>query len=248
MAADGSIIVGSAGGNGGWVSSDQYWDLQRLAPTGKVPFEPLMIRSKGATSMEIEFTQPLAAASAAPGNFKVSQWNYTPTSAYGGPKTNSSTPSVTAAALSGDGKKVTLTLTGLKEKFVVSITMGNVKSAAGENLWTNIGYYTCNKFGPGTDHALGGAVPISARPEERARDWSVRTDGPGMLSVRAPGSGSFSFTLSDARGRTIARGADKAGQAGNPLGLSVGTGTGGGIFFWEGRGPTGIARGKLILP
>jgi hypothetical protein len=245
MAPDGSIIVGSAGGNGGWVSSDQYWDLQRLAPTAVVPFEPLMIRSKGATSMEIEFTHPVAASSVTAANFRASQWDYTPTSAYGGPKTNSSTPTVSAAALSGDGKKVTLTLSGLKEKFVVAITMSNIKSATGENLWTNVGYYTCNKFGPGTDHVLGGGVPISARPEERARDWSVRPGAPGTLNVQAPGSGNFVFTLSDARGRVISRGTGKAGQAVQSIGLGAPTG---GIFFWEGRGPTGFARGKIVLP
>lgn len=246
MSPDGSIIVGSAGGNGGWVSGDRYWDLQRLTPTGTVPFEPLMIRSLGATGMEIEFTQPVAPSSVTAGNFKASQWNYTPTSAYGGPKTNSSSPSVSAAALSADGKKVALTLSGLKEKFVVSITMSNIKSATGESPWTNIGYYTCNKFGPGADHTLGSGVPISARPEERARGWSVRAGAPGTLSVQAPGRGNFFFSLSDARGRAIARGAGTAGQAGKTLDL--GEGAGGGVFFWEGKGPTGSARGKLVLP
>jgi hypothetical protein len=126
---------------------------------------------------------------------------------------------------------------------VVSVTLLNLKSAAGESPWVNVGYYTQNKFGPGTDHALGGSVPIHASPEARARDWSVRAGAAGTLRVRAPGSGRFTFVLSDARGRTIARG---AGPAGIPLDL--GTQVRGGLCFWEGRGPAGAARGKLILP
>lgn len=247
LAKDGSIIVGSAGGNGGWVSSDRYWDLQRLVPTTTVPFEMLMIRSKGANSMEIEFTQPVAAASVIAGNFVLTQWDYTPTSAYGGPKTNTSTLAVSAATLSSDGKKVTLTVSGLRERFVVGFNLRNFKSASGENLWSNIGHYTLNKFGPGTDHTYDSApTAVIGAPEERARDWSVRMRAPGLLDVRAPGQGDFSFALLDARGRVVSSGSGKAGEAGAVLDLGAGMGKG--IWFWEGRGPAGFARGKLALP
>jgi hypothetical protein len=246
LAKDGSIIVGSAGGNGGWVSSDQYWDLQRLVPTGKVPFEMLMIRSKGANTMEVEFTQPAQPATVTAGAFRLSQWDYTPTSAYGGPKTNSSTPTVSAAALSADGKKATLTVSGLKEKFVVSVTLNGIKSATGETPWTNVGYYTQNKFGPGTEHTYEAVTATGNGIRERARLWSVRMAAPGVLQVAAPGRGGFRFTLTDARGRVLARAAGNAGKEG--VLLRIGAGMGKGIAFWEGGGSEGVARGKLILP
>jgi hypothetical protein len=247
MAKDGSIIVGSAGGNGGWTQSNQYWDLQRLVPTGKVPFEMLMIRSKGPSAMEIEFTQPVAPASVAPANFALSQWNYTPTSAYGGPKTNTSTPTVSAAALSADGKKVTLTVSGMKEGYVLGFTLKNMKSAAGESIWSNVGYYTQNKFGPGVDHTYdsAGVTGMAPAPEALARDWSVRMAAPGRLDVRAPGSGSYVLSLADGRGRLLARCSGAAGSAGS---CSTGAGMIKGIVFWEGRSSAGVARGKLAAP
>lgn len=242
LAKDGSVIVGSAGGNGGWTVGSQYWDLQRLVPTGKVPFEMLMIRSKGANSLEIEFTQPASAVAA--GNFKLSQWDYTPTSAYGGPKTNTSTPAVSAAALSADGKKVTLTVGGLKEKFVLSVTLSGVKSATGEAPWTDVGYYTLNKFGPGTDHTFDAAPSGLQDPGLRAKRWSLRMTAPGLLNVAAPGRGDFKIAVSDARGRVVARGTGKAGE--NGLALDLGADLGNGILFWEGGGSEGVARGKLM--
>lgn len=245
LAKDGSIIVGSAGGNGGWVSSSQYWDLQRLVPTGTVPFEMLMIRTKGPGTLEIEFTQPVQAASVTAGNFALSQWNYTPTSAYGGPKTNTSSPSVSAAALSGDGRKVTLTVAGLKETYVVSVTARNLKSASGENLWTNQGWYTLNKFGPGTDHAYA-STAARRGPESQGREWSVRLAAPGLLNVQAPGNGLFTFSLLDSRGRVLARSAGKAGAEGVSLALPGSHAEG--VLFWEGRGPGGMARGKFVMP
>ena len=247
MAKDGSIILGSAGGTGGWVSSDQYWDLQRLVPTGKVPFEMLMIRSRGPNAMEVEFTQPVQASTITAAAFKLSQWDYTPTSAYGGPKTNVSTPTVSAAVLSADGKKVALTIGGLKEKFVVSVSLNGVKSDIGESPWTNVGYYTQNKFGPGADHTYdSGASAMRGNPEMLARNWSLRQSAPGMLFVKAPGSGKFDLALTDVSGRRVAHISGSAGEAGTTI--AVGAALARGLLFWEGRCSEGVARGKLVSP
>jgi hypothetical protein len=205
----------------------------------------LMIRSKGANSMEVEFTQPAQASTVTAAAFKLSQWDYTPTSAYGGPKTNASTPTVSSAVLSADGKKATLTVGGLKEKFVVSITLNGVKSAGGETPWTNIGYYTQNRFGPGTDHVFDATTGIRNDPREAAKSWNVRKTAPGLLQVAAPGQGAFRIILSDALGRVVARGEGKAGEIAT---LNPGAAMGTGILFWEGGGSEGVARGKLILP
>lgn len=243
LAKDGSIIVGSAGGNGGWVSGDRYWDLQRLVPTAAVPFEMRMIRSKGPGSLEIEFTQPVAAV--APADFAVQEWWYQPTSAYGGPKKDPTTLAVSAAALSADGKRATLQVANLKETWVVGITAKNLKSAAGEALWSNVGYYTLNKFGPGTDHALSPVTAARSGKPSPGGGWALTPDAAGTLQVRAPGNGAFGLTLSDSRGRIVAR---CSGRAGSPAACALGSGAGKGIFFWEGRSASGHAKGKMVIP
>ena len=72
---------------------------------------------------EIEYTQPLSAATATAlaTKYRVKQWRYVPTAAYGGPKVDEQTLTVSSATLSADGKKVTLVINGLQAGRVVHI-------------------------------------------------------------------------------------------------------------------------------
>jgi hypothetical protein len=65
---------------------------------------------------ELEYTKPVSDATAAQlaARYRAEQWRYVPTPAYGGPKTDEETLSVTSATLSSDKLKVTLKLSGLK--------------------------------------------------------------------------------------------------------------------------------------
>lgn len=158
-APDGTILVGGAGGNGGWTFKEPWYDLERMVPTGQTAFEMFAVRSLGPRTMEIEFTRPLDAAMAAPAHFQARQWRYAPTSAYGGPKVEDAPVPVAAARLSPDGTRVVLELTGLKTGHVLFLRLKDVKSKSGETPWATDAYYTLNAFGPAE-----GAVGLAGKP------------------------------------------------------------------------------------
>jgi hypothetical protein len=146
---DGTIILGGVGGDGGWTFKTPWYDLEKMTPTDKIPFEMKAVRSLSSSSMEVEFTKPITAAMATPAKFQVRQWGYTPTANYGGPKIGEVGLTVSSANLSGDGLKVVLNMQGLKTGQVVRIRLSGVRSAADEATWHNDAYYTLNAFGPG---------------------------------------------------------------------------------------------------
>lgn len=156
---DGTILVGGAGGTGGWTFKEPWYDLERMVPTGETAFEMFAVRSLGPKSVELEFTRPLAADMAAPAHFQARQWRYAPTSAYGGPKVDDAAVPVASVRLSPDGLRAVLELTGLKTGHVLSLRLKDVKSKSGEIPWATDAYYTLNAFGP-ADATVG----LSAKP------------------------------------------------------------------------------------
>jgi hypothetical protein len=95
----------------------------------------------------VEYTQPVSAETAneLATRYTAQQWRYVPTAAYGGPKVDQENLSVTSAALSADGRKVTLQLAGLKAGHVVYLRSPRpFSSDSGQSLWSTEAWYTLN--------------------------------------------------------------------------------------------------------
>ncbi|MCA2217762.1 family 16 glycoside hydrolase [Jidongwangia harbinensis] len=152
---DGAIYAGGLGAEGNWGQEGKLkFGLQKLTPNGAATFDMLAMRARS-NGFEIEYTKPLSDATAAAltGAYKVKQWRYVPTAAYGGPKIDEAALTVRSATLSADRKKVTLAVDGLKAGHVVHLRSPRpFSSADGHSLWSTEAWYTLN------------AVPGAAAP------------------------------------------------------------------------------------
>lgn len=144
---DGAVYVGGLGAGGNWGQAGKLsYGLQKLTPNGTNAFDILAMRAI-ADGFEIEYTQPLSEATVATlvSKYQAEQWRYVPTSAYGGPKVDERTLSVTSATASADRKKVTLKLAGLETGRVVHVRSPRpFTSASGASLWSTEAWYTLN--------------------------------------------------------------------------------------------------------
>jgi hypothetical protein len=149
---DGAIYAGGLGAEGNWGQEGKLkYGLQKLTPNGSSTFDILAVRARP-DGFELEYTQPLsdATVSALAGAYRVKQWRYVPTAAYGGPKIDEQALTVRAASLSADRKKVALAIDGLKAGHVVHIRSPRpFSSQSGQSLWSTEAWYTLNAI-PGT--------------------------------------------------------------------------------------------------
>ncbi|WP_433533903.1 ricin-type beta-trefoil lectin domain protein [Micromonospora sp. CA-249363] len=147
LGPDGAIYVGGLGAGGNWGQTGKLtYGLQKLTPNSASTFEMLAIRAT-TTGFEVEYTQPVSAETAAnlASHYKLKQWRYQPTSAYGGPKIDEETLTVSGATLSSDGRKVTLTVDGRKAGRVVYLRSPRpFTSTSGQSLWSTEAWYTLN--------------------------------------------------------------------------------------------------------
>lgn len=142
---DGSVFAGLS--NRGWSSlGTASYGLQRLAWTGKTPFE---IQEMHALSngFELVFTQPVDPASAGdPASYDLSSHTYLYHSTYGSDEILKKDLAITDARVSDDRLRVRLSVEGLRELFVHELTAKGVRSASGEPLLHSRAYYTLNRL------------------------------------------------------------------------------------------------------
>ncbi|MDT0528886.1 family 16 glycoside hydrolase [Micromonospora sp. DSM 115977] len=161
---DGAIYTGGLHGGGNWGQEGKLsYGLQKIAPNGGNNFDMRTMRATP-NGFQIEYTQPLSATTAAAlaSRYRVKQWRYVATAAYGGPKIDEETLSVSSATLSADGKTVTLAINGLKPGRVVHVRSPRPFSASnGQSLWSTEVWYTLNAIPgqqPPVNLALGRAA------------------------------------------------------------------------------------------
>ena len=120
---DGSIIVGGLGAGGNWGQTGKLqFGLQKLVPNGAETFDiQKMELAEG--GFDLTYTKPLSDATLAQlaDKYEVQQWTYVPTAAYGGPKVDEESLTVTDASVSSDRKTVSLKIDGLKPNRVVYV-------------------------------------------------------------------------------------------------------------------------------
>lgn len=177
---DGSIYIGGIGAtstewSGWWWNSRQH-GLQRLTETGQPFFDVLSVRSTGASTFDIHFTEPLVSADAS--NFLApQQWDYIPQQTYGAGKQATETLTLSSVALSADKKTVTLTIPGLKRSNVVYLRWTNLTSESGRPLFTDRAWYTLNEFGPGV------VVGVKPAPAQRVNLGGAKALADGRIAL-----------------------------------------------------------------
>ncbi len=163
---DGALFIGGIGGGGNWNWRDTRYGLQRLTPTGADVFEFREIRAT-ADGFLVSFTRPVIASwLASPDRYSVSQWSYTPTVEYGGPKENVESLTVLSAqpvdVRDGNALAVRLEVPGLKAGRCVHLRCDARAAGSGELIRSPEAWYTLNHV-PGVD-------------VERPRDHRVARD------------------------------------------------------------------------
>jgi hypothetical protein len=142
---DGSLYAGQT--NRGWGSlGGKAYGLQRLVYTGILPFEILTMRLTK-TGFDLTFTKPLDPKTAQ----KLESYtllsfthNYWPT--YGSPEVDRKAEKVQGVQVSGDRKRVSLAVSGLRPGRVYEIQVSGLRSAEGEPVLHPEGFYTLNEL------------------------------------------------------------------------------------------------------
>jgi len=145
FAADGSLITGST--SRGWgARGGKPFAVERLAWTGKVPFEILEMKVEP-DGFTLTFTKPVDPKTAGDvASYKMETYTYIYQSAYGSPEVDRTNPTVDKAVVAADNKSVRLTISQLQEGHVHQLTVPGVRSSDALPLLHNTAYYTLNYF------------------------------------------------------------------------------------------------------
>jgi glucose/arabinose dehydrogenase len=140
---DHGLFVG--GTNRGWGSrGNKPYSLDRLAWTGKVPFEIHEMRAKP-NGFELTFTHEVDAKSAADAaSYELQTYAYIYQASYGSPEVDHTKPTITQAEVAADNRSVRLYIDGLQEGHVHELHMAGIRSSDDLQLLHDVGYYTLN--------------------------------------------------------------------------------------------------------
>lgn len=143
FAPDGSLWVGQA--EHGWLGDA---GIQRISFTGRTPTDVLQMHITG-KGFDLEFTQALDSSGANPANYQVRRYRYEYHKKYGSDQIDVQDISVNGAALSGEGKKVSLSLGELSPGYVYEFKLGDIKGRDGTPLANKTICYTVNRLREG---------------------------------------------------------------------------------------------------
>ena len=141
FASDASLFV--YGTDRGWgARGGKPFALQRLAWTGKVPFEIHEMRAKP-DGFEFTFTEPLDAKTAsAPESWEVETYTYIYQSSYGSPEVDATTPAIKSVTVAPDHRSARVVLDAVAEGHVHEFHLTGVRSESGKPLLHSAAYYT----------------------------------------------------------------------------------------------------------
>ncbi len=143
FANDDTMFVG--GTNRGWGSRGSKPDsLDRVVWTGELPFEIHEMHAKK-DGFEVIFTKPVDPKAAGDvASYKLTTYQHIYQSAYGSPKVDHTTPTITKVEVAADGKSARLFVEQLQEGHVHELHLDGVRSAVGLKLLHPVAYYTLN--------------------------------------------------------------------------------------------------------
>nr|WP_295921926.1 hypothetical protein [uncultured Dyadobacter sp.] len=141
FAPDGSLWVGQA--EHGWAGDK---GIQRISFTGTTPME-IQSMQLTKTGFELTFTQPLDHTAATDlANYRFRSYFYEYHKAYGSDQFDVKPVPVTEIRVSGDSRKVYVSLQQLQEGYIYELTLDNIKAADGKPLAHSIICYTANRL------------------------------------------------------------------------------------------------------
>jgi hypothetical protein len=175
-----------------------------------------------------------------PANYAVKTYNYTPQAAYEGGKSAETNLTVTSATVSADKMKVTLSINGMKAKYVVYMKLNNIKSANNESLWSNETEYTQNDFGPGTPVPVG-VQPAASHQPAKAPRFSARPAADGRWSIGIEEAGAFALEILDMNGHML-----ENRKGFGPSEIVTQGAYGSGLVLARMRGPEGAFSSRVL--
>lgn len=202
------IYAGNLNSDGGWDKlSSMGPGLKRLVPKNvnqAATFEILAVHSMNSTTLDVEFTKPVASV----GTYAVDTWTFKPGEPYGsGDDQDHHTLTVNSATLKSDGKTVELKITGLTPKYLVHIKLSGAKSSDGETPWGSETWFTLNAHGPGVVPPIADcAEPNQYTGQSYPSDCAVTTMQPVMAShpgLSGLGEGRISLALPENQAFTL---------------------------------------------
>jgi hypothetical protein len=204
--SDGALYIGTfltiaANWPGG-----RFQPMFRLSPKGTAAaFEMKAVRS-ARDGLEIEFTQPVDAATALKANFTARQWQYIRQLEYGTGKQPDQPLSVSETAVSADGRRVYLKMAGLVRDRVVHLKHSGMKSASGAAPWNDEAWFTHNEVSTREwSPAPSSLMPPPPAVSRYAKGISSRVTGRGNLAVSLGAPGPWTAALVAPDGAVAAR-------------------------------------------
>ncbi len=144
---DGDLYLGGIGYDGNWNQPGKLrYGFQKLRANDTVTMD-IFKTEITSTGFKLTYTKPLSTETRQnlATKYQAQQWRYNATAAYGGPKLDQETLSVTGATISADGKTVELLVPGVKPGRVIYLRSARPFAAAdGEQLWSTEVWYTAN--------------------------------------------------------------------------------------------------------
>ncbi|MEZ4969938.1 MAG: plastocyanin/azurin family copper-binding protein [Flavobacteriaceae bacterium] len=156
-ASDNSIYVGMS--DRGWHSSGpKRYGLQRLVWTGEIPFEIKTIKAQS-DGFELEFTMPINNKTAIdPNNYQITSFDYAYQQKYGSDLYEKKEGKIKAIKISNNGKNVRFILDELRKGFIYEIKCSGIRSAQGDPLLHDFGFYSLNNVPIGNPLTLDDSV------------------------------------------------------------------------------------------
>lgn len=144
----GVLFAGESARGWGSVGPKQF-GLERLAWTGKTPFEIHEVRAQP-DGFVLTFTQPVDRATAEkPESYSVGGFTYLYHRAYGSAPVNRLACPVRKVVVAPDGLSVRLAVACLREGYVHEIKAPGLRTASGDALLHPVAYYTMNQIPDG---------------------------------------------------------------------------------------------------
>ncbi len=201
---DGALYLGSLLRLGNWPSGDPSPLYRMTVNANPTVFDMRRVASV-ADGIEIAFTEAVDNASAGSGAFQVQQWNYVRQEGYGMGKGNAESRAVSAVNLSADGKRIHLSIAGLKEDYLTYIKLGALKSAAGtKTIYNNEAWFTLNKQSARAWDAAA-FLPPAPLASSLAGKLTIRPLPGSTLEVTLDDPGPHAFALYALDGALLAR-------------------------------------------
>ncbi len=127
----GDLFIGSLQ-DSGWSAGQNTGSIVRLRPQGELPPGIAEVRAT-ATGFEVDFTQPIAAESAALAtNYQLRSYQRISTPAYGGEDQDERSEHIKGIQVSEDLRRVTLQVDDLREGFVYELNIGPIAQGSQE--------------------------------------------------------------------------------------------------------------------